>query len=196
MLNYVLVFISAMLVDLVPFIGPPAWTAMVFFQMKYGLNIWGVLIVGVVGSTAGRYLYSMYIPLLSSKIIKIQKQQDIEFIGKKLAGAGWQIKLFVLLYTLLPLPSTPLFTAVGMAKIKPMHILPSFFVGKFASDMVMVIGGHYAASNALAISEGYLSWQNVVALVSGIVAIVVFLAIDWRTLLQQKEFRLNFKIWK
>ena len=196
MLYYVFVLISSLLVDLVPFIGPPAWTVMVFFQMKYGLNIWSVLTVGVIGSAIGRYLYSLYIPLLSSKFIKVQKQEDIEFIGEKLAGNGWRIKLFVLLYTLLPLPSTPLFTASGMAKIKPMHILPSFLIGKFTSDMIMVVTGDYAARNAVAISKGFLSWQSILGAASGVAAIVIFLCIDWRLLLQHKKMRLSFKIWK
>ncbi len=196
MLYYAFVFVSSLLVDLVPFIGPPAWTVMVFFQMKYGLNIWSVLVVGVIGSAIGRYLYSLYIPLISSKFIRVQKQEDIEFIGEKLAGNGWRIKLFVLLYTLLPLPSTPLFTASGMAKIKPMHILPSFLIGKFTSDMIIVMTGDYAARNAVAISKGFLSWQSILGTVSGIAAIVIFLCIDWRLLLQRKKMRISFKIWK
>src|SRR5438477_11165502 len=105
---YVYVFIAAFLVDSVPFFGPPAWTVMVFFQMRYELNIWGVIIAGVIGSTIGRYLLSQYIPYLSAKVIKKQKNEDIEFIGQKLARDGWGIQLFVLLYTLMPLPSTPL----------------------------------------------------------------------------------------
>lgn len=196
MLNYFFVFIASIIVDSVPFIGPPAWTVMVFFQVKYGLNIWYVLVLGVVGSTIGRYIYSIYILALSEKVINIQKQEDIEYIGEKLAGNGWRIQLFVLLYTLLPLPSTPLFTATGMAKINPLHILPAFFVGKFTSDMVMVITGDYAARNAVALASGFFSWKNILGTISGVIVIVVFLCIDWRALLQQKKFRLNFKIWK
>ena len=196
MLYYVLVFIASLLVDIVPFIGPPAWIVMVFFQMKYGLNIWAVLVVGVIGSTLGRYILSLYIPILSDKFINVQKKEDIEFIGGKLAHKGWRVRLFVLLYTLVPLPSTPLFTAAGMAKIRPMNIIPSFIIGKFTSDMVMVISGDYAARNALAIAKGLLTWKSISGAISGIIIIIIFLGIDWRLLLQQKKFRLNFRIWK
>src|SRR4051812_12068622 len=116
---YVLVFAVSFLVDSIPFIGPPAWTAMVFFQMRYGLNIWWVLVWGVLGSAIGRYFYSLYVPFLSAKIITKEKHEDIRFIGQKLAGKGWKVHIFVLLYTLMPLPSTPLFTAAGMARVKP-----------------------------------------------------------------------------
>ena len=196
MLHYLFVFISSFLVDLVPFMGPPAWTVMVFFQARYSLNIWVVLVIGVLGSTLGRYMLSRYIPALSAKIIKPKKNADIQFIGEKLANNGWEVQMFVLLYTLMPLPSTPLFTAAGMARIKPMHILPAFIIGKFTSDMLMVLTGSYMLKNASAIADGFLSWQAVAGTVLGIVIISVFLFIDWHALLQYRRFRLNFHIWK
>lgn len=150
----------------------------------------------MLGSTLGRYILSLYIPFLSAKIINKQKNEDIQFIGEKLSGAGWRIQLFVLLYTLVPLPSTPLFTAAGMARIKPMHIIPAFFAGKFISDMVMVLTGDYAAKNAQAVVSGLFTWKTISGTVIGVIIIVVFLFIDWHRLLQQKKFRLNFHIWK
>src|ERR1039458_9295823 len=168
MWDYSLVFLSAFIVDLVPFFGPPAWTVMVFFQMRYGLDIWIVLVVGVLGSTFGRYLLSWYIPFLSAKFIKARKNEDIQFIGRKLDNNGWRVQLFVLLYTLMPLPSTPLFTAAGMAKIKAVHIIPAFLVGKFTSDMIMVLTGDYVAKNATDIANGYLSWKTVSGTILGI----------------------------
>ncbi len=196
MLHYIFVLIAAFLVDLVPFIGPPAWTVMVFFQMKYGLNIWMVLVVGVLGSTFGRYVLSRYIPLLSAKVITEKKNADIQFIGRKLANSGWEVQMFVVLYTLMPLPSTPLFTAAGMAKIKPMHIIPAFIVGKFTSDMLMVLSGSYMVKNASAIAKGLVSWETISGTALGIILVCVFLFIDWHALLQRRKFRLRFNIWR
>ena len=193
---YLYVFIAALIVDIIPFFGPPAWTTMVFFQTRYDLNIWAVLFSGVIGSTIGRYILSKYISLLSSKIIKQKTIKDIEFIGKKLGNTGWSIQLFVLLYTLMPLPSTPLFTATGMAKIKPLHILPAFFIGKFTSDMVMVISGNYVARNVTNPTETVLSWQIISGTIFGVILICLFLFIDWRKLLQNHTLKLNFNIWK
>ena len=65
---YCLVFVASLLVDSIPFVGPPAWTVMVFFQMRYGLDIWTVLAIGVPGSAVGRYIYSLYVPFLSHKL--------------------------------------------------------------------------------------------------------------------------------
>jgi membrane protein YqaA with SNARE-associated domain len=137
-LIYILVLLSSLVVDIVPFIGPPAWIVMVFFQVRFGLNIWIVLLLGVAGSAAGRYLYSAYIYLLAKRFIKPQKNGDLQFIGGKLANKSWKVQLFVFLYTLIPLPSTPLFTAAGCSRIKTIYLIPAFFLGKFISDAVMV----------------------------------------------------------
>src|SRR4051812_18470558 len=115
--RYFFVFAAAFLVDTIPFIGPPAWIVMVFFQVQYELNIWLVLIIGVTGSALGRYVYSLYIPLLSARLITTQKNDDVRFIGQKLNKKGWRVQIFVVLYTLMPLPTTPLFTAAGIARI-------------------------------------------------------------------------------
>jgi len=195
-LVYFLVFIASLLVDVVPLVGPPAWTVMVFFHIRFGLDIWLVLIVGVTGSAIGRYLYSSYIPLLSNRFIKPAKNADLQFIGGKFAHKGWKVWLFVLLYTLMPLPSTPLFTAVGIARINPLHILPSFFAGKFISDAMMVLAGNYVANNAANIGREFFSWQSLTATFLGILILCAFLFIDWWKLLVEKRFRINFNIWK
>lgn len=169
---------------------------MVFFQMRYGLNLWVTIVVGVLGSTLGRYVLSLYIPFLSARIIKTRKNEDIKFIGEKLTNSGWWMQLFIVLYTLMPLPSTPLFTAAGMARVKPVRIIPAFIVGKFTSDMIMVLTGDYAARNAASLAHGLLSWKTIAGTLFGILLICVFLFIDWRVLLQRKKFSLNFHIWK
>jgi membrane protein YqaA with SNARE-associated domain len=193
---YLSVFAAAFLVDLLPFFGPPAWTVMVFFQMKFNLNIWFVLIAGVLGSALGRYTLFLYIPYLSDRYIKVDKNEDLHFIGTKLAEKGWKIQVFVLLYTLMPLPTTTLFSAAGIAKIKAIYIVPTFLVGKFLSDLLMVITGDYVANNTASFLKGFLTWKSLSGIVLGIFILGMILFIDWRKLLIEKKFSLNFKILK
>jgi membrane protein YqaA with SNARE-associated domain len=195
-LLYILVFIAALAVDLIPFFGPPAWTVMVFLQVRYGLDIWLVLIVGVVGSAIGRYLYSLYIPYFSSRLLKEQKNEDMIYIGSRLNENNWKVQVFVLLYTVLPLPSTPLFTAAGISRINTLAIIPAFLVGKFIIDTIMMHAGNYIVSNTTEIAAGLVSWQNIVGTIAGMLVVLLFLFIDWRRLLQEKKLTLNFNIWK
>jgi membrane protein YqaA with SNARE-associated domain len=196
MWHYIAVFFAAAAVDLVPFFGPPAWTVMVLFQLRYDLDIWWVLIAGVPGSTLGRYLYSKYIPYLSDRVLSKQKSEDIRFIGERIGDKGWQVQAFVLFYTLLPMPSTPLFTAAGIAKVKSIHILPAFFIGKFTIDAIMVFSGNYAVKNAAGMAGGAITWQHVLGTLAGLIPLLAFLFIDWRLLLQQKKFRMKFNIFR
>src|SRR4051812_36969204 len=106
--GYVLVFLLSFLVDLIPFAGPPAWTAMVFCLIAFKLETWPVLLLGVIASTLGRYCMSLYIPKVSDRFIKKKKTDDLIFIGKKLEAHGWKSRLFIFLYTLTPLSTTAL----------------------------------------------------------------------------------------
>lgn len=195
-LKYLLVFISSMLVDVVPLPLPPAFVVMVFLQIEFDLNVWLVIIVGVAGSILGRYILTLYIPKIAGRIFNPSKNEDVQFLGKKLKEKGWRSQLAIVTYSLLPLPTTPIFIAGGMAKMKPYLIIPSFFIGKFISDTIAVLMGKYAAENSQGIIEGAISWKSISGLIIGILLVAGLLFIDWRACLQEKKFKLNFKIWR
>ncbi len=194
--QYLLVFVGALLVDISPFPLPPAFTVMVFLQVKFDLQIWLVIIIGVGGSILGRYVLTLYIPKLSGKFFKRAKNDEAEFLGKKLEEKGWKSHALVLIYSLLPLPTTPLFVAAGMAKLEPHHILPGFIVGKLTSDTIAVLTGKYAAENTSDLVHGMVSWKSIAGLIAGLLLVFVFVFVDWRTLIQKKRFALKFNIWK
>jgi uncharacterized membrane protein YdjX (TVP38/TMEM64 family) len=194
--QYVFVFLASMLVDVVPLPLPPAFTVMIFFQIKYDLNIWIVIITGVIGSIIGRYILTLYIPYISKSIFKPDKNEDVQFLGKKLKEKGWKSQLSIMAYSLLPLPTTPLFIAAGMAKIRPIKIIPAFFVGKFISDAIAVTLGDYAAINAPEMLQGTFGWKSLTGLLAGLLLISALLFVDWRSLLISRKLKLKLKIWK
>jgi membrane protein YqaA with SNARE-associated domain len=194
--QYLLVFAGAFLFDVVPIPFPPAFSIMVPLQILFGLNTWLVIIIGVAGSIIGRFVLTLYIPLLADKIFKPEKNKEVQFLGKKMSEKGWKSQLIIVAYSLLPLPTTPLFLAGGMARIKPIQIIPAFFVGKFISDSVAVHLGKFASKNFDGIINASLSWKSITGLVVGLVLICALLFIDWFSLLEKKKFKLNFKIWK
>jgi len=167
-----------------------------FFQMQYDLNIWIVLITGVLGSALGRYILSKYVPFLSDRYINLEKNEDLHYLGKMLSGNSWRIQLFVLIYTLMPLPSTALFTAAGVARVRAIHVIPTFLVGKFISDMVMVFTGDYVANNTASLVHGLLTWKSISGIAVGLIMLCLLLFIDWRKLLIEKKISLNFHIFK
>ena len=194
--QYALVFLGALLFDLVPFPFPPAFTIMMFFQIIFGLDVWLVIIIGVIGSVLGRYTLLLYAPIIGQKFLKVSKNQDIAFLGEKMKENKWKGQLVVLAYSLLPLPTTPLFLGAGISKIPAIYIIPGFLLGKFTSDSIALHAGKYASENTQSIIDNILSWQSIASLLLGLLLIFALLFIDWRTLIQTKKFLLDFKIFK
>jgi len=134
--------------------------------------------------------------LLADKIFKAKKNREVQFLGQKMKEKGWKSQLVILAYSLLPLPTTPLFLAGGMARIRPMQIIPAFFVGKFISDAVVIHMGKFAYDNFDGMVSAALSWKSIGSLVLGLLMICALLFIDWFALLEKKKLTLNFRIWK
>ena len=194
--QYLLVFLGALLFDLAPFPFPPAFTIMVFLQILFELNVWLVIFIGVAGSVSGRYILLLYAPLLAVKYLNVSKNKDIQFLGEKMNENKWKGQLIVLAYSLLPLPTTPLFLGAGISKIKAKYIIPAFLIGKFTSDSIALHLGKFAAENSDSILRNLLSWKSIASLLLGVIMLFALFFIDWRTLIQEKKFVVNIKILK
>ena len=192
--QYFLVFIGALLFDIVPFPFPPAFTIMIVLQIIFHLNVWIAIIVGVAGSVLGRYILILYTPLITKKYITQSKNEDIQFLGSKMKENKWKGQLIVLAYSLLPLPTTPLFLAAGMSKLNAKYIIPAFIIGKFTSDTITLHAGKYASENALDIAQNLLSWKSIASVFICLFLIFCVFFIDWRSLIQQKKLVWKFKI--
>ena len=129
-----------------------------------------------------------------TNFFKSSKNKDVEFLGKKMKEKGWKSQAVILAYSLLPLPTTPLFVAAGIAKLNPLLIIPAFFVGKFTSDAIALSIGKYASENVDKLKSDLLSWQSICGLLASLLMLFALLFIDWRTLIQKKKFVLKFKI--
>jgi membrane protein YqaA with SNARE-associated domain len=193
---YVLVFFAALAVDTIPVFAPPAWILLVILLVKFHLNPWAVVVIGVMGSTIGRYILTRYIPKISSALVNRREDANLRYIGSKIGKAKWSSAVFVFLYTLTPLSTTALFTAVAMARTEPWHILAPFFLGRLITDGVLVFSGKYASANLVDLLHGEANWKTVLILVAGLLIISLFLFIDWRQLLEHRQLRFRFKILK
>lgn len=189
MLWYLAVFAASILVDSIPVFAPPAWTIMAVLMVWKDLDPYAVAAVGAVGSTIGRWVLSVYLPALSRKLLSRERNHNVAYLGSKLGGRFWPAFFFVLAYSLTPLSTTALFTAAGLAKVNPLPILPAFFIGKFVSDLVMVLSGSKAYRAALALLHGDFSIKTIVALSTGLLIIGAVMFIDWREFLRERRLR-------
>jgi hypothetical protein len=70
-----MVFLGAVLMDITPLPLPPAFTVMILLQIMFDLPVWPVIIIGVIGSIVGRYILTLYIPMISSHFLKNQRMK-------------------------------------------------------------------------------------------------------------------------
>lgn len=191
-----MVFFGALLFDLAPFPFLPAFTIMSFLQIVFELDVWLVIIIGVVGSVIGRYTLLLYTPLISKRYLKASKNEDIEFLGTKMNENKWKGQMIILAYSLLPLPTTPLFLGAGISKIKARYIIPWFLIGKFISDSIALHVVQYASENTQSVVDDTFSWKSIASLLLGLLLLFALFFVDWRTLVQKKKLVINFRIWK
>src|SRR4051812_13449116 len=191
---YLLVFVAALAVDTIPIFAPPARIFLVVLLVKFQLNPWLTVAIGVIGSTLGRYILTRYIPKISSRLVNRREDANLRYIGGKIGKAKWSSAIFVFLYTLTPLSTTALFTAVAMARTQPWHILAPFFLGRLITDGVLVFSGKYASANLSDLLHGEANWKTIITLAVGLIVISAFLFIDWRQLLEHRKLRFRFKI--
>ncbi|MGV8946843.1 MAG: hypothetical protein ACOH1N_10480 [Lutibacter sp.] len=194
--QYLLVFVGALLFDIVPFPFLPAFTIMLLIQIIFYLNVWLVVVIGVAGSVLGRYILLLYSPLIGNKYLNVSKNEDIQFLGEKMKENKWKGQIIILAYSLLPLPTTPLFLGAGISKLKPIYIIPAFLIGKFTSDSIALHAGNYASENIQKLIDEALSWESIASFVLSLFLLFCLLFIDWRFLIQKKKLVFNFKIWK
>ena len=193
---YLAAFAAALAVDTVPIFAPPAWTILAFIIIKWRPNPWAIIAAGAIGSVIGRYVLTLYMPKVSSKIFRPRENDNIAFLGKKLGGRFWHANTFVMLYAISPLSTTALFTAAGLARIEPWNILPGFAIGKFLGDAWVVFTAKVTADEATDLLHGKISWQTAATAAAGLLLLSGVLFIDWREALVHKKLRLNFAIWK
>ena len=106
----------------------------------------------------------------------------------------WKGILVVLAYSLLPLPTTPLFLGAGISKIKPVYIIVPFLIGKFTSDSIAIHLGKFAAENQQNIIDNIFSWQSIISFILGFIMLFCLFFINWRALIQTKKLEFDFKI--
>jgi hypothetical protein len=192
---YAAAFLAALLVDTIPVFAPPAWTLLLFLILRFDLRPWPVLALGAAGSTVGRYVLSVYMPELSKKLLNEAEIVNIHFLGERIGRPSWGGFGFVLLYSLTPLSTTALFTAVGIAGVDPTRILPAFFIGKLASDAAMIFTGRYEVLSFQAMLRTGATLQTAMAALLAYVLIAGVLFVDWKTLLERGKLHLRFHVW-
>jgi hypothetical protein len=182
-------------VNISPILMPPNWLILSsFYALDDSMDIVVLAIVGATASTAGRFVLKQ----LVSKFKNHSKNNtsNLAVIGDYLNKKkyGYVISSFVFAVT--PLPDNILFVAYGLIKAKSIGMYVGFWFGKLLAFYVML-----TISPAVLIPFTRLFEDRLVGILLadglGIIAIIVFAAIDWNILLNKKKLKLvKPRLWR
>jgi hypothetical protein len=194
---YALVVAASIAVDCVPVFAPPAWTLMLLLMLKYDLNPYATALVGTCGTVTGRLIFSsLIIPWLGSKTLSRDKESDLRYLGEHINTQGFAAAVFIFVYSLLPLSTTALFTAAGLAQVRKIFILPPFFLGNLIGDGLLLLSGKATITSLGDLFKGSWSLKDISMMGFGLVVVLALLFVDWRTLLQSKTLKWKWAFWK
>src|SRR3970040_1810714 len=193
--SYLGPLIVLFLMNLSPILMPPNWLILSsFYALDDSMNIAVLAVVGATASTSGRFVLKQLVSKF--KNYSHDNKSNLTVIGNYLNKKkyGYVISSFVFAVT--PLPDNILFVAYGLIKAKSVGMYIGFWFGKLLAFYVML-----TISPTVLITFTKLFEDRLVGILLadglGIVAIIVFAAIDWNILLNEKKLRLvKPRLWR
>jgi hypothetical protein len=167
-------------VNLLPALGPPTWTVLVYFRLRYGDIPAPLLVVaGALAAAAGRSLLALAFRPLARWLPK-KRTENLEVLGRALGQSRGGLLSSFVFFAIAPVPSAQLFEAVGLARVRLAPIVGAFFVGRLVSYSLYV-GLAGAAHKPLAniFRDGFTSPQAIATQVLAVAVLIAILLIDW-----------------
>ncbi len=131
-MQYLLLFLVVLGVNLLPAFGPPTWTILVFARLTWHLQPVAIVVVGAVAAMLGRYLLASGTRhfrghLGEKRRANLQAASELLF---ERTGRAWAV---LAVFVVSPLPSAQLFVAAGLLDVALVPLTLAFFVGRLVS---------------------------------------------------------------
>ncbi len=133
------IFFTVFAINVFPVFMPPTWSVLTYFQVRHGLNVFELAIIGTFAATAGRLILAKLSNLIIRKeLLSERTRKNIDVIKNRLVEHKRLTIWVFLFYALAPLPSNQLFLAYGLTDLPLKMIAGPFFIGRFLSYIFWV----------------------------------------------------------
>lgn len=125
--------------NLLPAFAPPTWALLVYFRLRWSLDIVALVALGGAAAGAGRFLLARGTRLLADHLPQ-DRRKRLEALGARVhrnraAGAGGLV-----LFAMSPVPSAQLFEAAGLLRMALVPLTAAFFAGRVVSYTAYLLG--------------------------------------------------------
>ena len=180
--QYLLVAFVIFGFNLVPAFAPPTWSALVFFNFRYDLDPFLLILVGIIAAVAGRAglfeLFRKFREFLPKGYIA-----NMAKLGHYLEESKSRFIGLLALFFISPLSSAQLFEAAALMnrmRLKP--LLAAFSTGRLFSYSFYVYGSSQIKSTSIGqiIQEQITSPLAITLQLLMIIAVIILGNIDWK----------------
>jgi len=171
MFEWITVFVTVLVANLLPIFGPPTWMILSIFAVTYNLPVLEIVVLGAVASSLGRFVLASYVRPISDRYLPRKQKKSITSLRNFLKYEGGIVPFMVsFLYSLSPLPSNAIFIVAGAARLRMAMILAGFFTGRLISYGLIVSTAKALVTTSNLFSPAYLLLDAVgIALALGII---------------------------
>jgi len=184
--GYLGVFILVFLLNLAPGFVPPTWIVLLlFYLINPSFNILLLAIVGAIASTTGRFCLLQ----LSKKgkiLLSKKEKEEMKLLKQKLKGIKNFGFISSIIVALTPVPSNAYFIMLGLIDYSTIGVFSGFFIGRLITYFLPLF--LLKASITFLKKIFFEEWVLHLVLDSiGILSIFIFILIDWKKILKQKN---------
>jgi hypothetical protein len=194
MLEILGLFAAIFILNIIPAFAPPTWMALSYVGFRYPLyNIVLLAFVGATAATLGRLtLAKLSRVIVRQRFLSESTRDNIDALKEGLEKRRKLTFSLCLFYAFSPLPSNYLFIAYGLTSLKWNLIAIPFFLGRFVGYNFWILVGSLAATKIsleLTGGQSYLGAYFVLCQLLLLFLVYLFTKVDWRALLDKKQFR-------
>jgi uncharacterized membrane protein YdjX (TVP38/TMEM64 family) len=185
MTEYLLLIAGVYTLNLLPAFGPPTWTLLVFFTVRYDLAIAPTILLGAMAAAAGRYTLASGARLFRGRLTP---KRTAELDALRDAAEGNRSASYALLglFALSPVPSAQLFVAAGLTGVRLLPLTIAFFSGRLVSYTIYVTAAKTAKDSVEQIlREGWGSPWSIALQAAMLVFLAALLFAPWSRLLRR-----------
>lgn len=131
-MDYLILFLIVLGVNLMPAFGPPTWTILVLFSLNTDMSRAPVVITGAIAAALGRYLLARASRLVGNRL-SAKSRRNLKAAREAIERSKRSILLALGLFAISPLPSAQLFEVAGLSGVRLLPFTAAFFAGRLVS---------------------------------------------------------------
>lgn len=186
LLEWLLIGLSAVLLNVIPAFMPPTWTVLAWAHFQHSAEVIPLALVGAAGAVTGRALLALAGRLLGTRIIPQRWRRNITILADTLRSrTSWGVSTLALT-GLGAIPTNQVFLAAGIAQAPIRALLLVFGVSRFVGYIFWITVADTAVSSiGDALRPRLGSGAAIAGQVIAFILLIVVMQIDWGPLIRR-----------